>query len=257
MRRSGSRSPGTEVAAAWTRGAGPVRAGAARTDMAAIPDRSASATSAVSARSRRPGVPTSGNTGSPRQRGGPPWSQGRDAPRKASRRATRPCLELPEREGRPLGGPFGEPQDQLAAAALPGLVRLPDVGVPVGARVVGEPAGARGDRLLDGVDVGRGVAGDGDRPRVAALEDAEALVAAEAELDRDGGARLERVERRTRLDRGLEAAERVRRAGRREVERRAVDVPVLEGAGAGGPHHPDPAARKDRDVVQRLVERRE
>src|SRR3954449_1761399 len=114
---------------------------------------------------------------------------------------------LLELELRLVRRPVPEPQDDDSTRVRPGVVRLPDVVVLVVAGVVGEAALTRRDRRLDraGRIVGR--AGHRLGLRIAGGEDVESLVAAETELDRDGAARVDRVDRRLVVDRLEEALE--------------------------------------------------
>src|SRR4029079_13126696 len=109
------------------------------------------------------------------------------------------CVNAPwllgELEVRPIERPVVELDDELPTGLRPVvLVRLPDVGVGVCRGAVAETAATCVHGLLDPVDGRVGVTRDVLRLGVSGLEDVQALVAAETELDRNGRARLQLVQ---------------------------------------------------------------
>src|SRR5262245_64186261 len=86
-----------------------------------------------------------------------------------------------------------ELHDQLAAGVSPTFVGLPDVGVLIRLRVVGESAHTGHHSLLHHVAWQAWVTGDNGWLWIVWCEDIEPLVAAETKLHRYGAAGLNRV----------------------------------------------------------------
>src|SRR5262245_58124207 len=107
---------------------------------------------------------------------------------------------LPELEAGDVLGAVDQLENELAAAAGPALVGLPDVAVLATRRVVGEATGACCDRLLNLVNRRAAAARHLLHLGVACCEDVQPLVAAQAELDWDGAAGLGAVEGRQVVD---------------------------------------------------------
>ena len=84
---------------------------------------------------------------------------------------------------------------------------LPDVGVLAARRVIRQPALARSCRRLQVVARIHGIAVQGPGRGVTFLDHLQALVPAQAELQRHGAPRLDHVQHRVGLDRGEEALE--------------------------------------------------
>src|SRR5262245_16971035 len=118
--------------------------------------------------------------------------------------ASHPHVLLLEHEIGQVLGAVAELEVELAAAAGPALVGLPGVAVLPRRRIVAQAAGARCHRLLDLVGL-RAAAGDLLNLGVAAGEDVQPVVAAQAEFHRDGAAGLGAVNGR-QVVYGLEEA---------------------------------------------------
>src|SRR5690349_7561537 len=103
-------------------------------------------------------------------------------------------------------GAVGQAQDELATGARPTFLRLPDIDVLPTARIISQ-ALVGGRRLFDRGERGRIVAGDRLGIRVAGGQDGQALVATQAEFDRNTAPAIDCVERGQVVHRLEEAAE--------------------------------------------------
>ena len=83
---------------------------------------------------------------------------------------------------------------QLAAGVRPRLVRLPDIGVLIRRRVVGQAAAARCDRFFNGIQRVTAITSHSLRDGITCRHDVQTLVAAQAELDGDSAACLHHVQ---------------------------------------------------------------
>src|SRR6266545_4939986 len=88
---------------------------------------------------------------------------------------------LGELEVRLVLGAITQLDDELAAGASPGFIRLPDVGVCVGERIVGQTARTSCYCLLNGILRLAGVTGDLLRDGIARCEDGKTLIPGQTE----------------------------------------------------------------------------